>query len=182
MADVDTLIDLVKQGELGRVRAVLAANFLLASQRTADGESPLMAALYRGHHEVVAALIDAGAEIDVFAAAATGRLADLGREVTAETVNTYAYDGWTPLHLAAFFGHADAVALLLDAGAAVAAVSRNSLKNTALHAAAAGRHEAAALMLLTRGADPGAPDAAGYTALDIARQNNLAAVVAAAGA
>ena len=50
----------------------------------------------------------------------------------------FAYDGWTPLHLAAFFGHLDAAARLLEAGASLAAVSRNSLTNTPLHAAVAG--------------------------------------------
>src|SRR6187402_927967 len=112
MADIETLIELVKAGEIGKVRAVLAANFLLASQRLASGESPLMAALYRGHHDIVDAIIDAGAEIDVFAAAATGRMADLRRTVTDATINSYAYDGWTPLHLAAFFGHEEAARLL----------------------------------------------------------------------
>src|SRR5689334_25013032 len=99
MAEIDALIEAAKVGDLGKVRALLAENFLLASQRLPTGESPLMSALYRGHHEVVAALIDAGAEIDVFAAAATGRLDDLRRTVSEATVNTYAYDGWTPLHL-----------------------------------------------------------------------------------
>src|SRR5436190_20208166 len=127
MAEIDTLIELVKAGELGKVRALLSANFLLASQRLANGESPLMAALYRGHHDIVDAIIDAGAEIDVFAAAATGRMADLRRTTTDATVNSFAYDGWTPLHLAAFFGHLDAARFLLDAGADVDAVSENAL-------------------------------------------------------
>ena len=77
MAELDTLIDLVKAGELGKVQGLLSANFLLASQRLASGESPLMAALYRGHHDIVDAVIEAGAEIDIFAAAATGRIEDL---------------------------------------------------------------------------------------------------------
>src|SRR5438067_10146268 len=105
MAAIETLVDVVKAGDLGKVRAMLAENFLLASQRLPNGESPLMAALYRGHTDIVDALIDAGAEIDVFAAAATGRTDDLRRALASDTVNAFAYDGWTPLHLAAFFGH-----------------------------------------------------------------------------
>jgi ankyrin repeat protein len=177
VAEIDTLIDLVKAGELGRVRALLAANFLLASQRLANGESPLMAALYRGHHDIVDAVIEAGAEIDVFAAAATGRMADLRRTTTDATVNSYAYDGWTPLHLAAFFGHLDAARFLLDAGADVNAVSQNSLTNTSLHAATAGRHSDLALLLLSAGAAGDVVDAGGYTPLQIATQNQLQAVV-----
>jgi ankyrin repeat protein len=177
MAEIETLIELVKAGELGKVRALLSANFLLASQRLASGESPLMAALYRGHHDIVDAVIEAGAEIDVFAAAATGRMGDLRRSATDATVNSYAYDGWTPLHLAAFFGHEEAARFLLDAGADVHAVSRNGLTNTPLHAATAGKHEEVAMLLLENGAKTDAVDAGGYTPLQIATQNELQAVV-----
>lgn len=179
MAEIDTLVELAKAGDLGRVRAIVAENFLLASQRLPTGESPLMSALYRGHQDVVAALVDAGAEIDVFAAAATGRLDDLRRELNESTVNAYAYDGWTPLHLAAFFGYRDAAAALIDAGAAVEAVSKNSLTNTPLHAATAGKHADVALLLLEHGADAFKADAGGYTPLEIAKQNHLDSVVAA---
>jgi len=177
MVEIETLIELVKAGQLGKVRTLLSANFLLASQRLASGESPLMAALYRGHHDIVDALIEAGAEIDIFAAAATGRVEDVRRTATDATVNSYAYDGWTPLHLASFFGHADAARLLLEAGADVHAVSRNTLTNTPLHAATAGKHTDVALLLIEHGANGQTTDAGGYTPAQIATQNGLADVV-----
>lgn len=181
MSDIERLIERVKSGELGSVRAMLAENFLLSSQRLPSGESPLMSALYRGHHEIAAALIDAGAEIDVFAASATGRLDDLRRTATADSLNAYSYDGWTPLHLAAFFGHLDAARFLIDLGADVHAVSRNSMSNTPLHAATAGRHADVALLLLERAASASAIDAGGYTPAQIARQNGLEEVVSKIG-
>ena len=180
MAEIETLIELVKAGELRKVRALLSANFLLANQCLASGESPLMAALYRGHHDIVDAVIAAGADIDVFAAAATGRIDDLRRALNEDdAVHAYAYDGWTPLHLAAFFGHLESGRVLLDAGADVNAFSRNHLTNTPLHAATAGKHSEVALLLIDHGAGGHTADSGGYTPLQIATQNGLTDVVAA---
>ena len=53
---------------------------------------------------------------------------------------------------------------LLDAGADPSAVSQNSLRNTPLHAALAGKHTDVALLLIARGADVNAIDAAPYAA------------------
>lgn len=176
---LDALIDAVKAGDLDAVNQFLLEDPALAGARLVSGESPVMAALYRGHLAVADALVDAGAEIDVFAAAATGRMTDLRRAVAdGSTLNAHAYDGWTPLHLAAFFGRLDAARLLLDAGAEIQAVSRNSLGNTPLHAATAGKHAAVALLLIARGASGQAVDAGGYTPCQIATQNGLTDVVA----
>jgi len=140
-----------------------------------------MAALYRGHMHIVAALIDLGAPLDVFAAAATGNVGELKHALTQpEAVNAYAYDGWTPLHLAAFFGHVEAATILIEAGAGIDAISRNSLKNTPLHAAAAGKHESVAILLFERGADPERLDVGGYSARRIAEENGLSAFLDAA--
>ena len=172
---IEALIDAAKSGDEPRVRAIVVSDPALAAGRLPSGESPLMAALYRGHTGVVATLIELGADLDLFASAATGHVEGLRRALeTADPVNAYAYDGWTPLHLAAFFGRLDAARVLLDAGADPHAISRNSLRNTPLHAAAAGRHEAVARLLLDRGADPHAVDAGGYTPSAIALENGIA--------
>lgn len=179
MADIDALIEAVKVGDVDRVKALVETAPALAGARLSSGESPVMAALYRGHHQVIAVLLDAGADIDIFAAAAIGRIDALRRVLDdGGAVNVYAYDGWTPLHLAAFFGQIDAARALLGAGADVQAVSRNALTNTPLHAATAGKHSEVALLLLKNGAKGDVMDAGNYTPLQIAVQNNLHDVVA----
>lgn len=183
MPDLEALIDAAKSGDLEGVRRIAESNPSLTTQRLPSGASPLMAALYLGHHAVVDALISLGADVDVFAAAATGRVAELGRVLAQPgAVNAFSYDGWTPLHLAAFFGHREAATVLLDAGADVHAVSRNSLRNTPLHAATAGKHSDVALLLLRHGADERALDAGGHTPARIAEENQLTAVLAAIAA
>ena len=114
----------------------------------------------------------------MFAASATGRLDDVRRTATNDAVAAYSLDGWTPLHLAAFFGRLEAAHALIELGANVHAVSRNAMSNTPLHAATAGRHSDVALLLLDNGANGTTPDAGGYTSKQIALQNQLTEVVA----
>lgn len=65
-------------------------------------------------------------------------------------------DGWTPLHVAAFYGRPDAARTLLEHNARVDA--RADLGETPLHFAADRGHVAVARLLLEHGADPDARD------------------------
>jgi ankyrin repeat protein len=86
--------------------------------------------------------------------------------------NVYSRDGWTPLHLAAHFGHINAVRWLLGAGADVLARSRNDLVNQPLHAAAAGQASVELLtLLLDAGAEVNARQRGGFTAIQATAQN-----------
>jgi ankyrin repeat protein len=128
----------------------------------------ILDAVYRGDEPRLRALLAAGPRLDVFEAAAVGDVAGLRQALRDDpsAVGGCSSDGWTPLHLAAFFGRADAVDLLLAAGADLRAVSRNHEGNRPLHAALAGQGVGRiATALLARGADPRATDAGGHTAL-----------------
>jgi ankyrin repeat protein len=139
----------------------------------------ILAAIYRGDRDEAERLA-AGSELDVFEAAALGRtdrLQDLLDEDPARA-NAFGDDGFHPLGLACFFGHADAARLLLERGADVNALSRNEhVQTAAIHAAAAGvgtgepvRYELVKLVL-EHGADPNLPQGGGFRAIDAARQN-----------
>ena len=133
-----------------------------------SGPSPILEAVYRSDEVRLRELLAPGPQLDVFEAAAVGDAARLRELLRADpgAVRGFTPDGWTPLHLAAFFGRADAVDVLLAAGADLRAASRNHEGNMPLHAALAGRGVGRiSTMLLAHGADVRALDAGGHTAL-----------------
>ena len=164
-----TIFDAVVSGDSGRVKRFLTRNPEALGDRDDEGLSPLMRAVYEGKTEIVDVLLDRGAEVDLHEAAALGRTDELRQLVGRSTkrANAFSEDGFTPLHLAAYFGHRDEVELLLDRGADIEARSRNRHLRavTPLHSAAAGRQNEVAILLLDRGADPNAAQPGGWTPL-----------------
>jgi ankyrin repeat protein len=131
-----------------------------------DPQSSILAALYQRKPEEAERLAN-GAALTIWEAAALGRdmrVAELLREDPSRA-NAWAADGFMPMGLAAFFGRAGAVRLLLESGADVHASARNEMKVQPLHAAVAARDIEIVQLLLDRGADPNARQQVGYTAL-----------------
>jgi len=174
------LFDAIAAGDADTALALLAAEPAAGRRRHASGPTPVLFALYHHQSALARALADRIGPLDLAEAAA---LDDLGRvtEVldAGGAVDGRTPDGFTPLHLAAFFGAPRVAALLLARGADVAAVADNPMRIQALHAAAAGRHLAIATTLLAAGADPDARQQSGYTPLMAAAGNGDADLVAA---
>ena len=117
--------------------------------------SELLMAVYQGKRDVVAELLASGIQLNIFEAAATGQTDQLRALIQKDPslVNTHSPDGFTPLGLAAFFGHSQAVDALLAAGAQVSTASRESMKMTPLASAMAAERNDIARTLIEHGAD-----------------------------
>jgi uncharacterized protein len=154
---------------------------------SANPMNPLYEAVRSGDRAGAQTIVDADPSLAIFAAAIQGdtaRIEDL-LAGNRSLISAISPDGWTPLHLAAFFGHLDAARALLNKGASPSARSTNPMNNLPLHAAAAGRHTQIAKLLLDQGAPVDARQHGGWTALHAAAQNGdceLAEVLMAAGA
>lgn len=107
------------------VKALLESPGLDVNVHNASAESPLMMAALRGNLDMTRLLLERGAKVH--------------------------QDGWSPLHYAATGPEPKLVALLLDRGAPIEALSPN--KTTPLMMAAGYGAEANVDLLLSRGAD-----------------------------
>jgi ankyrin repeat protein len=164
----DPLLEAIEAGDEKRAIDVLGVHPELARARDADGLSPLMRALYHGLDRLAKEL-QAAVDLDVFEAASVGdveRLHELVPDVSAATA--WSNDGFTALHLAAFFGRPEASRLLIERGADVEASARNvrfAAGAHPLHSAVAGQHPEIVALLLAAGADPNRTQHGGFTPL-----------------
>ena len=171
--DLTAFHNIVKKGDMGAVKAALAEDAGLLTARNAAGQSALLLAKYYGQSEIARYLCSLHPDLDIYEASAAGDLAAVQRALNldAALLESRSSDGWTPLHLAAFFGQKKIAETLLERGARIEARSTNQMANTPLHAAAAGGQTDLLELLLSRGADVNAKQHGGWTALHSAAQS-----------
>lgn len=179
MSNTQALSEAIRAGDLAQARALVEQDAALARASDADGVALLMKAIYFGRAQIVDLLLERGAAVDIFAAAALGNVERLGAlaQSDPQLLHAYSPDGWTALHLAAHFGQRDAVEALLAAGASVYARSKNSMQNTPLHAAMPGGKPEIVEALLAGGAEVNARQEGGFTALHEAALQGSAPLV-----
>jgi ankyrin repeat protein len=164
----EPLFQAIRAGNRDAVQSMVTADPSLINARGSDGVPAVRLAVYYGHPDISRMLLERGAVSDLYDAAACGltdRLRDLLDKEPA-SVNTLSSDGATPLGLAAFFGHREAVELLLDRGAPINKLSTNpAFPFAPLHSAMSGGHKDIVDVLLARGADVNVREGGGMTIL-----------------
>ena len=180
MSTATEMIDAVKQGDIAKVESLTQADPSLVNARADTGESAFILASYYGQRSIADLLRAKGADLNIFEAAVAGDTEQVAAylKTSPELAQAYAHDGWTALHLAAYFGQRDVAAALLAAGADVNARTTNAQNNLPLHAAAAGKHRAIVDLLLDSGADVNARQEGGWTALHAAAQDGDTPMIA----
>lgn len=172
-ASVLAMLTAARTGDVARVKELLEQNRRLLAARDWLGNTALIMAVNSGQQAVAELLFKAGVQPDIHEAAAIGqtsRVAELvGKD--AALLDSYSAEGFTPLALAAHFGHPETLWFLMGRGANVNAVARHPLGVTPLHAALFGRQSDTARLLIRHGADVNARRGgkgwprAGWTAL-----------------
>lgn len=161
------------------VRELIRQDRALLEAVSPMGVSPVLFAAYYHHPQMARVLVEEGAPLNVFEAAAVGEAGRVGALLDADAalLNAVSPDGFSPLGLAAFFGRTEVARLALERGADVNAVSANAMQVRPLHSAVAGNHETLARELVAAGADVNAEQQDGFTPLMGAAQNGNAALV-----
>lgn len=178
-----------QQGWLPVVKVLFAANVNVDLASTNDRSTALMLACRRGHVKIVRTLIKHGATLDLWCAdnhtavhhAAIANqeeclavLLEAGADVDPPATFPWFY---TPLHMAAENGSAEAVCTLLGHGAAKNANDRGLRGNTPLHMAIRAEHMHVVKKLLSAGADIDALNAEGGTPVSAAAASASAEIL-----
>src|SRR5207245_8050372 len=164
----EAILAAVQKNDPTGVRTLLDRNPLVLRTRTPNGTLVLTAAFY-GATDTLKILLERTPEdaLNLYEAATVGNARRLKTILgqSRKRVNDANEEGFTPLGLAAFFGHVEAVKVLLESGADVNQKETSRFQNTAVDAAVSGDHPDVVRVLLAASANPNVRSEANYTTL-----------------
>src|SRR3989442_131445 len=169
MGDEDDLLTAAQKNDLAKAQAILDRNPSLLRMHTPNGTLVLTATFY-GAGDIVKLLLARTPEdaLNLYEAATVGnarRLKTILGQSRVRVNEATKEEGFDPLGLAAFFGHAEAVKVLLDHGADVNQKPPSRFANTAVDAAVSRDHADVVRILLAAGANPNVRREGNYTTL-----------------
>ena len=169
MTDPGNIFDIIRDGDVTELQELVRTDKSLAMTRDTNGVSALMTAAYYQKPDMVRLLRNTVTGLDIFEAAALGDEQVLNNFLNNnEHLSSLSTDGFTPLHLAAFFNQPAMVNILVGHGVDVNAVADNPGRIQALHSAAACGSIEIVKILLEHGAEVNARQQGGWTALQSA--------------
>jgi ankyrin repeat protein len=171
---ISELIEAVKRGDSTLAERIVDGNPALVNLVSPVGERPVLTAIYYCANEIAEMFINRGAQLDIFEATALRKAGLVAEHLRGDSRLAMAFcqAGWTPVHLAAWFGFEDVARLMLDYGGSANARPRNTLQYTPLHCAVMGGQPGMIALLTAHGAAPDSPDWEGNTSLHLAAQEN----------
>jgi len=161
------LKEAITTADAAGVEMLLREDPTLASDREGALSAVMLAAYYK-QPAIATVLLTARGEADLFEASALGmdvRIAELIDGDPGGAPAARSADGFTGLHLAAYFGHAGCVRRLIEAGADIEAIAQHASKVRPLHSGVAGPSEEVVEALLSAGAECEVRQEDGFTPL-----------------
>ena len=173
MIDFNKILGLLHNGKIEKLIKLIEEKPDILELKSDDGSSVFMTICYSGNIELMELSIRKKRSFNM----AESCVAGLNKKVIEiielhpPAVNNYAPDGFTPIGLAAFFGHHDVVLSLLKKGADPNRAANNPLKVNALHAAVSKNSYDTVAMLIEYGANVNQEQQSGIIPLHAAAHN-----------
>ncbi|MEO6539296.1 MAG: ankyrin repeat domain-containing protein [Ferruginibacter sp.] len=173
MVNINDILDLIKTGNNDQLGKIICETPSIANKKTEQGISLLQFAAYCRNIQAVDILKKQKQELDIFEATSIGDLDIVKNQIEKNSglTNSYSPDGFTPVGLAAFFGHYDIVKFILEEGANPNLAANNEFRVAPIHSACAISNYDIAVLLIKHGADVNAKQMQGVTPLHSAAHN-----------
>jgi ankyrin repeat protein len=177
------IFEVIDKNDRDEVELFLKQNPSIIKSANPNGITPLLYCLYTAKSELAQLIYSQGENFIIHECIGMGDLEKIKELISNDItiVNSFSQDGWTPLHLAAFWGNKEIVLLLLESGAILDMPSKSkaSFGNSPLQAAIAMQQIEIVELLLSKGANPNFTQEPGsLSPLHIAASRNDERVIA----